>query len=162
MKRQLSARVDLRGFRWRLEPLRTKLHAELDAARYALASLVREEQERADAVRLLDAQFLHDAKTVLSSPLEPQGRARSLAYLVARRQELEGCRREAAALRSRVTAAREGCMTVERRLESVEKLRGNAQASFAQEQVRSAAKHADLAWLASRWRSAHLQDGSAP
>lgn len=153
MKMPLSALVDLRGFRWRLVPLHRKLRADLDGAQFVLASLLREEKELAGTIRILDSEFLQDARGVLNAPLEPERRTRSLRYLVERARDLEARRQDAAALRSRITAAREDCMTAERRLASIDTLRGNAQALFAQEQMRAAAKEADIAWLASRSRS---------
>lgn len=164
MKTPLSALVDFRGFRWRLEPLHRKLRADLDGAQFALASLLREERELAELIRTLDSQFLQDARGMLNAPLEPGSRTRSLNYLVERGKDLEARRQEAAGLRSRITVAREECMTAERRLASLETLRGHAQARFVQEQMRVVAKEADMAWLAGRARNeaATTAGGSAP
>lgn len=152
MKTPLPGIADLRGFRWHLEPLRRKLEADLEGARLALAALLRKESELDAIVRTLDAQFLQDARAALGPPLEARERARALAYLARQAQVLDGRKREACELRSRVTAAREECLTAERRLASTEKLRGKARALFAADQLRRAAKEADIAWLALRSR----------
>lgn len=164
MKTPLSALVDLRGFRWRLEPLHRKLRADLDGAQFVLASLLREERELAGSISSLESQFLQDARGVLNAPLEPASRTRSLNYLVERGKNLEARRQDVADLRSRITVAREVCMTAERRLASLETLRGNAQAHFVREQMRVAAKEADIAWLTGRARSGAVTvpEGSAP
>jgi len=148
MKTSLPRFADLRGFRWRLEPLRRKLQADLEGARLLLAALLGEEGRLAAAIRELDARFLHDARDILNAPLEARGRARALAYLLQQGEALHAQRRQACELRSRLTEAREECLAAERRLNSVEKLRGSAQAVFAAEQLRRTAKEADLAWLA--------------
>lgn len=152
MKTSLSGTADLRGFRWHLEPLRRKLEADLEGARLVLAALLREEDGLAAAMRELEARFLQEARAVLSGPLDPQRRARALAYLTQRAQALDERRRDACELRSRVTVAREACLMAERRLASTERLRGKAQALFAADQLRRVAKEADIAWLAMRSR----------
>ena len=164
MKIRFWPLADLRAFRWRLEPLHRKLRADLDAAQFTLATLLRQDKEMGEAIRLLDQQFLKDARDVLNAPLQPQNRACSLQFLADRGGELDARRREAAELRRRITAARERCMAAERRLVSLETLRGNAQAAFAQEQMRAAAREADTAWLANHYLpgSAVSQRGKAP
>ncbi len=152
MKTSLPGVADLRGFRWHLEPLRRKLEADLEGARLELAALLREEGELAAAVRELDARFLQDARDALRGPLDPQRRARALGYLTQQAKALDGHRRDACELRSRVTKAREACLTAERRLASTERLRAKAQALFAADQLRRTAKEADIAWLATRSR----------
>lgn len=152
MKSRFWPRVDLHAFHWRLEPLHGKLRTDLDAAQHALAVLLREEKELGQALRAADEQFLEQAKHILKSPLQPQNRACSLQYMVERGREIDACREQAANLRSRVTAARESCMAAERRLASIETLRGNAQAAFAQDQARADAREADMGWLANRYR----------
>lgn len=145
------AQVDLRAFRWPLQPLERKLQAELDAARARLAALRQAAREPADRVAALEQQWTEQARSATPIPegaLDPAAHQRQLCYLGSLARQIDKMRKEANQLGAHVAEAAAICLQQERKLAVVQKRRERAESLYAGEQLRRASKEADLAWLA--------------
>ena len=148
----LHARVDLRGFPWKLAMLERKLEHAVDVARSALAAAQGEAAAATTAVQWLEAQ---------KAAQTPQRRATGERFDAAAQVRLlrflgPPCPRTG--MPPRIAMARRGCVDADRELARVRRLRESAQAAYVAEQLRRNAVAADLAWLAAR-RPARLEPG---
>ena len=152
MKRaQTDRRVDMRGFRWSLEPVERSLHAALERDRLALASLQRQAQALDQAAQARLAEQREEEGRALQCALrDVRAGAQAMRYLAG----LEAARRAAdaqlAQVGLRMAAARLACADRQRQLESAQALRHEAQRQHALAQLRRQWKEADAAWLACR------------
>ena len=148
---QAAPRVDLRAFRWPLEPLERRLDGAVESARLAIAGLQRQLHAFDDAARhRLAHQREQEQRALRSARHDVRAGALAVRYLAS----LEAARRDADAARAeleqRVAAARAACAQRQRELESVQALRRAAQREHAQQQLRRECREADAAWLALR------------
>jgi DNA repair exonuclease SbcCD ATPase subunit len=149
--------VDLRAFRWPLQPLERKLQADVDAARAALASLRQAARERASDIKELEQHWSAQARSAAPGPsatLDPCAHGLQLRYLGGLAARIDEMRQQAGALEARIAQAAAACLARQRKLASVEKQRERAEGVYAADQLWLASKEADLAWLAQAARSA--------
>ena len=156
----LHARVDLRGFPWKLAMLERKLEHAVDVARSALAAAQGEAAAATTAVQWLEAQKAAQTprRRATGERFDAAAQVRLLRFLAQAEDRLADRNRELAQLQARIAMARRGCVDADRELARVRRLRESAQAAYAAEQLRRQAKEADLAWLAAR-RPARLEPG---
>jgi flagellar biosynthesis chaperone FliJ len=131
MTRGLHARVDMRGFPWKLAMLERKL-------------------EHATAVQRLEAQKAAQTprQRATGERIDAAVQVCLLRFLVQAEDRLADRNRDLSQLQERVATARRDCVDADRELARLRRLRESAEASYAAEQLRRQAKEADLAWLA--------------
>lgn len=159
-------RIDLRAFRWQLDPLERRLDGAVESARLAVAGLQRQLHAFDDAARRrLAHQREQEQQALQSARHDVHAGALAVRYLAS----LEAARRDTDAARAeleqRVAAAQAACGQRQRQLESVQALRHAAQRQHAQQQLRRECREADAAWLALRQQrraAATRAGGEAP
>lgn len=143
--------VDMRSFRWPLQPLERKLDGGLEAARLALASL----KDQAKALDQLVAEWKkhqEQQERAASASIERDPRMGShvLRYLATLQARLGQAAIAGAELGLRVGKAQGDCVERQRQLACVQALREQAQRIHAAAQLRREAREADAAWLVRR------------
>ncbi|GAB3771664.1 hypothetical protein GCM10028796_40890 [Ramlibacter monticola] len=142
-------RVDLRAFRWHLEPLQRHLDGAVESARLELGALQRHLHLLDEAAQRRSAhQREQERRAARSAPDDLHARARAVRYLASLEEARLAAEASRVGLEQRVVAARAACAERQRQLESVEALRHAAQRQHAQQQLRREWSEADAAWLA--------------
>jgi flagellar biosynthesis chaperone FliJ len=147
--------VDLRRFDYALEPLLRQRQWRLEALRVKLARLqaeVRAAEEELETLRERYAAQRRHAADALEARLDPGSYPRLLLWLVQLRETIRAAEASLAALRTRRAAASAECLSQQRRVEVVERHRGERLAEFTREEQGRLATEADRDWLARRDR----------
>ncbi|NML42927.1 hypothetical protein HHL11_04135 [Ramlibacter sp. G-1-2-2] len=140
-------------FQWKLFPLQRKLEWDLDLSQGRLAVLQRGGEDAAALLTALEGQQSEQVMHVGAQArmqADPGLRAQALAYLCAMEARIAQARAQEQHLQREIAQARAECLRCRKRLDAMERLRGQAAVAYWREEQRMEAKEADLAWLARR------------
>jgi hypothetical protein len=141
--------VDLRAFRWTLQPAERRLDAQVETARLALARLYQQSRALEQAERRRGAQQREQEGLALQqAQRDVVAGAQAMRYLARLGAERLAADAVRAGVQQRLELARDACAERQRQLESVQALRRAAEREHTQACLRRAARDADAAWLA--------------
>lgn len=149
--------IDVRGFRYALEPLLRRQRWRLEAQQARLAALLREIARDADAQRALEegcAARAGDVARALAGRIDPAGHQRELAYLAQLRGAILAGAERLAEKRRQGEQLRALCIALQRRLDLLEEHRGVAAGLYGQAERNRHSAEMDREWIARGvWRA---------
>lgn len=149
--------VDLRGFRYALEPLLRRQRWRLEAQQLKLAALQGEIEREAERQRALEQdcrQRAEEGARALSGRLDLAAHQRNLAYLARQREDIAQGAAGLERLRERRRELRELCLQLQRKLDLLEQHRTGASAEYRLAESHRQAGEMDQEWIArSVWRA---------
>lgn len=143
--------VDVRGFRYDLQPLQQRKVWHCDAALRALAQALQRWQAACDLQEKLRQEcegLVAHLREAWQGHVEPGSRLRMLSYLNARRQQQQAHEAEVQAAAEALRSAREACAARQRELEGLKAHRHEALQQFIQEAQALLCAQADDDWIA--------------
>lgn len=153
--------VDLRGFRYALEPVERRQRWQLDALQRRLAlQQTQLAQARQGAQDLEDERQAVAARagSVQGQRIDPQSRGRALAYMRRLAQQHRDALERVDELDAACAQARSDCIQAQLRLQGLQAHRASALAEFATEQRQREAGERDREWLARRRAPAAVKE----
>ncbi|HSW20519.1 MAG TPA: hypothetical protein VLJ86_25075 [Ramlibacter sp.] len=146
-----GAFTDLRGFRWALAPLQTRLEWELGASKERLAKALAElTAARAALASLLDDAHgqAQRAGLAMGESIDPVARRLALSFLVQLGSQVDAARARCAGAEGGVGGARADSVQRQQRLDTLLAARNKALHAHVRTTLRRKANEADAAWLA--------------
>lgn len=143
--------VDLRAFRYALEPLHRQRVWRLDASRARLAQLQRKIDEASAALEVQRAQHRSQcarASSAGSRMLDPAARRHLLIWIAHSQARLAQAEQTLNALHDERRGAASQCIEAERRVRVIERHRSSALAQFVRSETARLGSEADRDWLA--------------
>jgi flagellar biosynthesis chaperone FliJ len=155
--------IDNRRFDYALEPVRRQALWRLDALLASLGAVQREiesEQARLETLRARHATSCQVGANASSRRLDPSTYGALLQWLTQLRRLIHSRERVLAELHSRRREIAEQFETQQRKVEAVQKHRGDCLSEFVQMESARTSNEADREWLARlRWAEAHGPGG---
>jgi flagellar biosynthesis chaperone FliJ len=149
--------VDLRGFRYALEPLLRRQRWRLEAQQLKLAALQQQIERCGASLRALEQTYrqrAEDSVRALVGGFDLVAHQRSLAYLAQLRGEILAGAEQLECLRQQGREQRAACAQLQRRLDLLEQHRADLGAGYLQEEGRRQDNEMDKDWLSrSLWRA---------
>ena len=147
--------VDMRRFKYALEPVLAQRRWQLEALQGRLGSLQRRinaEEELIGTLRSQHAIQSEEAARILLQRINPEGHARSLQWLSHLRAQIAQAQTSLEDLISQRSALLTECLTAQCKINSIEAHREDSVRQFATDESARLATEADRDWLA---RSLH-------
>jgi flagellar biosynthesis chaperone FliJ len=143
--------ADRRNFRWPFAPLQGKAGWELERSRMQLADCLRQLALAQASLRALEAEAVQHGSCVAGAGvLDARFYRQRLAYLADVRSRMDAAAAQQAGWRQQAHRAQSECARSQQRLDALERLEQAQWRAHAQQASASAAREADLAWLARR------------
>jgi len=154
--------VDMRRFKYMLEPVLDQRRWQLEALQGRLGSLQQRINAEEELINTLQSQHAiqsQEAARILLQRINPEGHARSLQWLSQLRARIATAQMSMEELNGQRLALLAECMAVQCKINAIETHREESVRQFATDESARMAAEADRDWLA---RSSHANLSSAP
>jgi flagellar biosynthesis chaperone FliJ len=162
-KNMRSGQVDLRGFKYALEPLHTRQEWKTQSLLRELARAQTVCQAATQRLQLLQGAFDDQsdvAKRTLNGNLDPQTHRGTLAYLMSLRQQIDDAVETESQARERRRELFAGFVKQKTKLEALDEHRNSEVSSYAKEAMRLEQIRADQDWISMARLKNSLSAGS--